>query len=393
MQGTESAPSLTAPALDLAELLKEEFMGNSVSNILTALAVLIGGTLVLGIAKRVIQARLGKIAERTDTQLDDLLVDLIRRTSRLFLFGLALQASLRFLVVHDALKPYLQNSITLIGWFQAGLWCRGLVHFGIQHMVRSKAENDPARAMGASVLNFLGQVLVWSVVVVAALANLGHDVTPLVTSLGVGGIAIALAAQNILGDLFASITLLLDKPFVVGDSIVLGDFQGTVEHIGVKTTRLRSVTGEQIVIGNHDLVSSRLRNFKRLVERRNLFTLGVSYTTPYEKVAAIPKIIEEIVRGTPDARFDRAHFKAFGDSALMYEVVYFVPKPDYNSYMDVQQKVNLEIHRRFAQEGIDLAFPTQVVHLVRPVSKKETAAIASNAAPAAQANASAPTKK
>lgn len=359
--------SEAAPAF--GQVLRDEFLGNSLSQISIALAVLVGGTLLLGIAKRVIQFRLGKLAERTDTDVDDLIVDLIRRTSRLFLFMLAFRAATHFLVVHEDLKPYLHNSVMIVIWLQVGLWGRGLVYFGIQQMVRSKASDDPARTMGAAVLGFVGQTVVWTVVLLMCLESTGQPVTSLIASLGVGGIAIALAAQNILADLFASITILLDKPFIVGDAIVLGDFQGTVEHIGVKTSRLRSVTGEQIVIGNQDLVSSRLRNFKRLVERRNLFTIGVSYATPYEKVAAIPKMLEEIIRSTPDTRFDRAHFKAFGESALVYEVVYFVLKPDYNSFMDVQQEINLKIHRRLAQEGIDLAFPTQVVHLLRPTGK------------------------
>jgi small-conductance mechanosensitive channel len=386
MQDTTSSPSFSPSALaDLPEILKREFLGNSLSQILTALAVLIGGTLLLGIIKRVLQARLAKIAARTETEVDNLILELVRGTSRIFLFAIAFHAAKRFLVVDEDIKPYLHNAVTIVLWIQVGLWGRALVHFGIQHMVRSKAQDDPARSMGASVLNFLGQLLVWSLVGVLALANLHQDVSALVTSLGVGGIAIALAAQNILGDLFASITLLLDKPFVVGDSITIGDFQGTVEHIGVKTTRLRSVTGEQIVIGNHDLVSSRLRNFKRLVERRNLFTIGVSYETPYEKVAAIPKILEEVIRSTPDTRFERAHFKAFGDSALVYEVVYFVLKQDYNVFMDVQQSVNLGIHRRFAEEDIDLAFPTQLVHLIRPGGTTE--------APSPAPTSTAPAKK
>jgi small-conductance mechanosensitive channel len=370
MQSAAASPALSpGPAPDLAEVLKEQFLGNSLSQWLTALAVLIGGTLLLGILKRVIQSRLGKIAERTETQLDDLVVDLIRRTSRLFLFTIAFRAATHLLVMQDELKPYLHDMVMLVVWMQVGLWGRGLVLFGIKQMVRSKPADDPARTMGAAVLGFIGQFIIWAVALLMFLESTGKSVTTLIASLGVGGIAIALAAQNILGDLFASITILLDKPFVVGDSIALGDFQGSVEHIGIKTTRLRSVNGEQIVIGNQDLVSSRLRNFKRLVERRCQFTIGVSYSTPYEQVSAIPRILEEIIRSTADTRFERAHFKAFGDSSLVYEAVYFVLRQDYLSYMDAQQAVNLKIHRRFAEAGIDLAFPTQIVHLVRPATK------------------------
>jgi small-conductance mechanosensitive channel len=362
-----------APAPPISELVTQMFTSNSLSQLLTALAVFIGGTLLLGIAKRVIQFRLAKIAERTETQVDDLVVDLIRRTSRIFLATVAFRAGLAWLTLGTALLNDIHLGLMLVVWLQVGLWARGLVQFGIEHVVRAKMGDDPARTMGISVLAFLSQVVVWSVVLLLCLESIGAPVTSLIASLGVGGIAVALAAQNVLGDLFASIAILLDKPFIVGDAIVLGDFQGTVERIGVKTTRLRSVTGEQIVIGNHDLVSSRLRNFKRLVERRNVLAIGVSYATPYEKVALVPSMLEEIVRSTPDTRFDRAHFKALGDSALMYELVYFVIKADYGAFMDAQQTINLKILRRLADESIDLAFPTQVVHLVRPTGKTASA--------------------
>jgi small-conductance mechanosensitive channel len=226
-------------------------------------------------------------------------------------------------------------------------------------MIRGRPADDPARTMGTSVLGFIARILVWGVVLLSFLRAIGKPVGPILASLGVGGIAVALALQNVLGDLFASITILLDKPFVVGDSILIGDFNGTIERIGVKSTRLRSVSGEEIIIGNQDLVSSRVRNFKRMRERRQVFTVGVTYDTPRPKVEKIAQVLKEIVTSVPDTRFDRANFKSFGSSSLDFEVVYFVLKPDYNSYMDVQQKVNLEILRRFAQEGIDLAFPTQ----------------------------------
>jgi small-conductance mechanosensitive channel len=231
-------------------------------------------------------------------------------------------------------------------------------------MVSGRAAHDPARTMGASVLGFIGQAVVWTLILLLALQALGANVTALIASLGVGGIAVALALQNVLGDLFASITILLDKPFVVGDSIVIGDFNGTIEKIGVKSTRLRSVSGEEIIIGNQDLVSSRVRNFKRMRERRQVFTVGLTYDTPRAKLEKIPTIFKEIVTSVPDTRFDRAHFKSFGTSSLDFEVVYFVEKPDSNTLMDVQQRINLAIFDRFAAEGIEFAFPTQTVHHV-----------------------------
>jgi small-conductance mechanosensitive channel len=259
------------------------------------------------------------------------------------------------------------EDVLLIGiCFQAGFWGLGLVAYGIERLIKGKSADDPARTMGVTVLKFLGTTLVWSIVVLSCLQALGAPVGTLIASLGVGGIAVALALQNVLGDLFASITILLDKPFIVGDGIQVGDFVGNIERIGVKTTRLRSVNGEEIVMGNHDLVSSRIRNFKRLNERRIVLALAIEYGTPVDLIERIPKILEDIVAHIPETRFDRAHFKGFGDSALQFEAVYFSLRSEYLALMDVQQAVNIAILRRFDEEGIAFAFPTQTVrHVLR----------------------------
>jgi small-conductance mechanosensitive channel len=209
----------------------------------------------------------------------------------------------------------------------------------------------------------LGRLALWSTVALLVLANLGIDVTAMVAGLGIGGIAVALAAQNILGDLFASASIVLDKPFVIGDFIIVGEDMGTVEHIGLKTTRVRSLSGEQLVFANNDLLKSRIRNFKRMNERRAAFGIGVTYQTPAEKLAAIPAMLREAVEAQSPTRFDRAHFKQYGDSALLFEVVYYVLSPDYNLYMDIQQAINLAVFRRFAEEQIEFAHPTYTVCL------------------------------
>jgi small-conductance mechanosensitive channel len=204
-----------------------------------------------------------------------------------------------------------------------------------------------------------------------ALDNLGIEVTALIAGLGIGGIAVALATQNILGDLFASLLIVLDKPFVLGDFIVVGDFVGHVEKIGLKTTRLRSLSGEQLVVSNNDLLQSRLRNFKRMIERRVLFTVGVTYDTPLEKLAAVPGMIREIIESQPDVRFDRSHFKEFGSYSLNFETVYFVLSPEFGRYMDRQQAINLAIYDRFAQNEIKFAYPTQTLFLEQPTPASE----------------------
>ncbi len=245
---------------------------------------------------------------------------------------------------------------------QAALWGDALVKSAVKRITERRKESDAAAATTLSALGFLGLMAIWSAAALLTLANLGIDVTAMVAGLGIGGIAIALAAQNILGDLFASASIVLDKPFVLGDFIIVDDKMGNVEYIGLKTTRLRSLSGEQIVFSNADLLKSRIHNYKRMYERRVLFTIDATYDTPCEKIAAIPAMLREAVEAQEQVRFDRAHFARFGASALTFEVVYYVLAADYKVYMDIQQAINLAILRRFTDEQIEFAFPTRTVY-------------------------------
>jgi len=212
-------------------------------------------------------------------------------------------------------------------------------------------------------MGFLAKAAVWSVFLLLILQNLGVQITALLAGVSVGGIAVALAVQNVLGDLFSSLSIVLDKPFVVGDFIIVGDSMGTVEHVGLKSTRVRSLSGEQLVFANSDLLTSRIRNFKRMQERRAVFTFGVTYDTPPEKLEIIPDTVRRLIEEEEQTRFDRCHFKGFGDFALTFETVFYILVPDYNVYMDIQQSINLKLSRFFAETGIEFAFPTQTIHL------------------------------
>jgi len=351
------------PAVDAAPLpfLERVYAGTTARDWIIALCVFAGAVVLFGLLKRLTLLRLAKWAERTETDLDDLIVDLVRRTSRFYLIALAARLASHWLVLSETTHDWLTRATILATFIQVGLWGVGLVQYGLARLVKDRAQEDPIRTMGSSILGMIGRGLVWITVLLLCLSNLGVDVTALITGLGVGGIAVALALQNILGDLFASITILLDKPFVVGDAIQLGEFTGTVEQIGIKTTRLRSVNGELIVVGNSDLVNSRIRNYKRLTERRCVFTIGVTYSTRPEHLEALPAILAACVEATPETRLDRAHFKSFGDWALIFEVVFFSVRPEYNAMMDAQQAINLKIKRRLSELGVEMAFPTQTV--------------------------------
>ena len=248
---------------------------------------------------------------------------------------------------------------------QLGLWLSAGVLKSIDVKRRRQLKEHPDGVAAMDILSFIARVAIWSFVLLAVLDNIGVNITTLIAGLGVGGIAVALAAQNILSDLFASLSIVLDKPFVVGDFLIIGDFQGAVEKVGIKTTRLRSLWGEQLVFSNNDLLSSRIRNYGRMNERRVAFSLGVTYQTPADKLAKIPEMIRRAVDAQADTRFDRAHFQKYGDFALIFEIVYYVLSADYNQYMDIQQSINLKIYADFEANGIEFAYPTQTIYVNR----------------------------
>jgi len=344
----------------LAAWLQREFLGaTALAWGQAALAALLSFA-ALVLLRRVLVRRLGVLAVRTVTPVDDVLLELVRRTRTYFLAFLALWPAAAFVQPGGRAALVLRLLSVLIVTVQAAIWASVAVTQVIEARLRSA---DPAAATTLGALGVLIRLALYAVLLLLALSNLGINVSALIAGLGIGGIAIALALQRILGDLFGSLSIVLDKPFVVGDFVVIGDLMGTVEHIGLKTTRIRSLSGEQIVFSNGDLLESRIRNFKRMAERRVLFNIGVVYETPVTKLSTIPDLLRGLVESAEGVRFDRAHFKSFDDFALTFEVVYFVLDPDYNRYMDVHQQILLGIARRFETDGIVFAYPTRTVYL------------------------------
>ena len=320
--------------------------------------------LVLQLARSLLLHRLVRIAKSANTGLGDFFIELLSATRFLLVAGVGLYVATLFLELPVALEKWVDHAFIALIILQIGFWAnRGFVFWLRHHFTQGEKEDEGSRAMTLSLLTFLVRVVLWALVALLMLDNLGLNVTALVASLGIGGIAVALAAQNILGDLFASLSIALDKPFVIGDFIVVGDMMGSVEHVGLKTTRIRSLGGEQIILSNNDLLKSRIRNYKRMQERRSVFAIGVTYDTPASQLEHIPTLIQQAVEGQGETRFDRAHFKSFGPSSLDFEAVYFVLSPDFNTFMNVQQAINLQLVRSFAEHGIEFAFPTQTLHL------------------------------
>ncbi len=343
--------------------LDQLFLGNPARAWLLALGLAVGSMVVLTLGLRVMIRRLERFAQKTNTVVDDIIVDALRGTKTPFLVIISLLIGSYVLSLPAGTEKVIRTCLIIAVILQGGVWANRGITFWLHSTVHRRMQEDPAQATTISGLGFLVRLVLWSVILVLLLENLGVNITGLVTGLGIGGIAVALALQNILGDLFASLSIVLDKPFVIGDFIVVDDLLGTVEHIGLKTTRLRSLTGEVIIFSNSDLLKSRIRNYKHMYERRIQFSIGVAYETPAEKLSGIPAMIKEIISRQKNTRFDRAHFKEYAESSLTYEVVYFVTSPDYNLYMDLQQTINLEILRAFDAMGIQFASPTRMIRI------------------------------
>lgn len=313
------------------------------------------------VAKRVIHRKLESFAEKTATGWDNLLAGFIDRLSPIFILVLAVYFGSLKIVLPGNAHVVLGQTLGIITLIQFGIFISHAIHFWVERFRKKKIESNAGAVTTLISVGFVLRMVTWIILLLIGLDNLGINITTLIAGLGISGIAVALAIQNILSDLFGSFSIVLDKPFVIGDFIVIDRYMGTVEHIGLKTTRIRSLSGEQLIFSNADLLKSRIRNYKRMMDRRVVFSIDVVYETSYEQIKNIPKILQGIIENMDQVRFDRAHFFAYGNYALQFEVVYWVRNPDYNVYMDIQQAINLEIFRQFSDAGIQFAYPTQTL--------------------------------
>lgn len=338
-----------------------EVLGNTFIEYLYALASFLVLLILFALIYKVILHRAREWAERTKTGFDNVVIEIINSIRPPFYTFIALYFALRTL----SLDPTLLTILTVI----LLIWVAYYAIHAVTRLTRYTIERNVDPETGEEALStarfMVGIVrwILWVIVALLILNNLGVEITSLIAGLGVGGIAIAFALQNILADLFSSFAIHFDKPFVIGDFIKVGDYLGTVKKIGIKTTRVQSLTGEELIFSNKELTSEKIQNYGRMEERRIAFNFGVTYQTPAEKVEKIGESVKEIIEDMEKVRFDRAHFTKFGDSSLDFEVVYYVLTPDYNEYMDIQQEMNLKIMRAFEKEGIEFAYPTRTLYM------------------------------
>ncbi len=346
----------------LSDILKTTYLQNRVQDYLIFLTASIIGIVIIQVLKNIIDHRLKAWTEKTSTTIDDFLVRIIEKQMVPLLYLGAIYLASQTLTLTSAIIKYIDISgIIILTYFGLRLLI-SLINYSLETYIAQR-EVDASRQGSVKGIVTIIKVVIWGIGITFLLDNLGFEISTVVAGLGIGGIAVALAAQTVLGDLFNYFVIFFDKPFETGDFIIIDSYLGTIEHIGIKSTRVRSLGGEQLVFSNTDLTSSRIRNYKRMEKRRVVFKLGVTYQTTTKQLKEIPILIKNVIEGIEKTVFDRAHFSSYGDFSLNFEMVYNVLSSDYNKYMDIQQEINFAIKEEFDKRGIEFAYPTQTLFM------------------------------
>lgn len=346
----------------MTDILNKTFLGNTYNAYLIALSTFVLGLILVFLFKKFFIVRLRKWADKSKTTIDDLLVKGVERTLLPVLFFGVLSISIKTLNLSNDFIYFFGIATKVLFTF---LFVRVVLSI-LNHLTRAylrRYDDFEQRQKQIKGIKLLVNILVWMIGGVFLLDNLGFEISAIVAGLGIGGIAVALAAQVILGDLFSYFVIFFDRPFTIGDFIIVDDKLGVIEYVGIKTTRIRALSGEQLIFSNTDLTNSRVHNYKKMERRRVVFKLGVIYQTSYKKIKLIPALVREIIEKQEGATFDRGHFASFGDFSLNFEFVYYIEGSDYNKYMDIQQSINLEIFQSFENEKIEFAYPTQTLYV------------------------------
>jgi small-conductance mechanosensitive channel len=343
--------------LILKPYLEYELLQNSVQQILIAIFIFFAILIGLRIFRRIFIVKLSKLAEKTKTDLDDKLVLMIQNISRFFYWVIAFYISVQGLQTSSFINLFIQGIFIILLVYEVIKIVQDVLEFIIQKATHQKKSTAMAG------VRLVIKIVLWSIGLLLILSNLGVNISALVASMGIGGIALALAAQNILGDLFSSFSIYFDKPFEIDDFITVGTDSGTVKKIGLKTTRLQTLQGEELVISNQELTTARVQNFKKLKRRRNVFAFGVTYDTKPEILKKIPQIVTDVINTEKMAEADRVTFTDFGDFSLNFSAIYYLDSPDYAEYAHTQHRINIALLEKFNAEGIEMAFPTQTIYM------------------------------
>ena len=338
--------------------------GNSIRDYAISALLLILFIAVIKLFRKIMLSRIKNLTRLTHNNFDDFLIDALPKDLQpIFYYG-ALYLSIYKLELHSFVRKGLNIGGILFLTYYGIKFIVSLFEFLINEESQKYQKDGGRQAKIPKGSLALIKIIIWTFGIFFLLDNLGFKISTVIAGLGIGGIAVALAAQNLLGDIFSYFIIMFDKPFEIGDFIVADDFRGEIEYVGVKTTRVRSLSGELLIFPNKDLTGTRIvRNYQKMLTRRVLFKLGVLYDTTAENLKEIPGVMKQIILGAGDTTFDRCHFSSYGDFSLVIETVYFVKGNDYNTFMDTQQRINLAIKEEFEKRGISFAYPTQTVYL------------------------------
>lgn len=349
--------------MEYVEYLRDHtFAGNSFFAYLLAFLVAVGIYMLLWIFKKAVISRMRAIAERSKMTFDDAIVRALATMNTLLFLCIALYAASQVLSIPDKAQVFIQYCMIILVVIYAARALQKILEYGLNRLIERSGESEMLDETAKPFIGTIAGVIVWLLASLLILQNIGFNITALLGGLGIAGIAIGFALQNVLSDMFAYVSIFLDKPFKIGDFIIVGQDMGTVQHIGIKSTRIKTLEGQELVMSNKELVESRINNYKRMDRRRVAFHFGIAYETPREKIKNIPGKIEEIIRNMNDTTFDRAHFKAFGEYSLHFEVVYYLEVSEYLLYMDRQQDINLEIMSYFEKNNISFSYPTNKIY-------------------------------
>ena len=345
-----------------ADILKEEFLGNTCQSYLYTLVFFICGFLIVFFTKKIVMERMKNLAKKTAIKFDDFLIEISKKTIVPVLYYGVFYISIINLTLNKSMAKTINVLGTVVLTIYGIKFLLALIIYGFESLYLKKDKSEAKKEGLRGIKTFI-KIIIWSIGLIFMMDNLGFEVKTALAGLGISGIALAFASQAVLGDLFSYFAIFFDKPFEIGDFIIVGDLLGVVEKIGIKTTRISSLSGEQLVFSNTDLTNSRIRNYKRMQKRRVVFSFGVLYQTTSKQLKEIPGIVKNIIQNTENTAFDRAHFSSFGASSLDFEVVYYVMGSDYNKYMDIQQAINLDLVEELEKINVEFAYPTQTLHV------------------------------
>ena len=343
----------------LQKILSYKIWGNEGLEYLDAFGIFLALALVFYLIQKIFLNKFRKRSELTESDFDDFLVNIFQNIKPPFYVIFSLYISTKFLYLNDFAQKVVYGVFIVAMVIQVILILQKMVDFAVKKRIDSLGGDGKDEESITGLLSQIVKIVLWVLGALLILSNFGVNVTSLVAGFGIGGIAVALAAQSLLGDILASFSIFIDKPFRVGDSIRAGEDSGRVQKIGIKTTRIKTLSGNELSIPNKDLTNSRIHNLKRIDRRRSLISFGVVYETGSEKLKKIPEIIKNIIDSVDGIDFSRAHFVSFGESGLNFEAVYFINIKGYKKFMNIKQEVNLKIYEKFEKEGIKFAYPTQ----------------------------------